>query len=180
MEDERDAGSPGRPLARRVLRGASPVLWGLLAVVVVGLVLGVMFSRSDPQRAAAMLLGDQVRVEPVGEVTTAPAPSSGDAASGPTCGMVAGRVDAQQQVDALAAGLVVVQFRDPADADAVNEALADRPTEVLVAPNDGLDARVVATAWGRRLRLDAVEAPLLQAFVTAQAGLGPKVTECRP
>lgn len=163
-----------------MLGGARPVLWGLLAVVVVGLLLGVVFSRSDPQRAASMLLGDRVLTEPEGEVTTAPAPSSGDAAAGPTCGMAADPLDAQQQIDALAAGLVVVQFRDPDDAEAVNEALADRPTEVLVAPNADLDAPVVATAWGRRLRLDTVEPQLLQAFVTAHAGLGPRVTDCRP
>lgn len=167
-------------MARRVLRNASPVLWGLLGVVVVGLLAGVLFSRSDPQRAATMLLGDQVRTEPEGEVTSGPAPTSGEAVDGPTCGMVSGPVGAQQQVDALAAGLVVVQFRDPADADDVTEALAERPTEVLVAPNGELDARVVATSWGRRLRLETVDAPLLRAFVTAHAGLGPKVTACRP
>lgn len=180
MGDDTGTDSTGGPVARRMLRGAPPVLWGLLAVVVVGLVAGVLFSRTDPQRAATMLLGDQVVTEPEGEMTSAPAPTSGDAEAGPTCGMLSEPVDGQQQVDALAAGLVVVQYRDPDDADAVTEALADRPTEVLVAPNGDLDTPVVATAWGRRLRLDEVDEPLLRAFVTAHAGLGPQVTDCQP
>ncbi len=148
--------------------------------MVVGLVAGVVFSRTDPQRAAAMLLGDQVLTEPEGEVTTGPAPSSGQAEEGPTCGVVADPVPTDQQVDSLAAGVVVVQYRDPEDADALTTALAERPTEVLVAPNGDLDSRVVATAWGRRLRLDEVDAPLLRAFVTAHAGIGPQVTDCQP
>lgn len=171
-------GADGSP-ARRMLRNARPVLWGGLAVVVVALVAGVVFSRTDPRRAAVLLLGDQVVTEPEGESTRAPAPSTGEREAGPTCGVLADPVDVQQQVDALAAGVVVVQFRDPADASAVAEAVANRPTDVLVAPNPDLDRPVVATAWGRRLRLDRVDAPLLRAFVTAHAGIGPQVVPCR-
>lgn len=166
-------------VARRMLRNARPVLWGGVAVVVVALVAGILFSRTDPRRAASLLLGDRVLTEPEGEATSAPAPSSGDRRGGPTCGVVAEPVDVQQQVDALAAGVVVVQFRDAADAARVAEAVAGRPRAVLVAPNPGLDAAVVATAWGRRLRLDRVDGALLRAFVTAHAGIGPQVVACR-
>ncbi len=89
-------------------------------------------------------------------------------------------VTPDQQVDALAAGIVVVQYRSADDATELTEAVAGRPTEVLVAPNADLDAPVVATAWGRRLRLEGVEPALLQAFVTAHAGIGPRVTACEP
>ena len=89
-------------------------------------------------------------------------------------------VGTQEQVDALAAGIVVVQYRSPEDASAVTEAVAERATDVLVAPNPDLDAPVVATAWGRRLRLDQVDAQVLRAFVTAHAGIGPRVTSCQP
>ena len=157
-----------------------PVLWGALGVIVVGLLAGVVFSRTDPQRAAALLLGDQVLTEPEGEVTTGPAPSSGQPSGGPTCGVVTEPVSTEAQVDSLAAGIVVVQYRDPDDAAALTEALAERPTEVLVAPNADLDARLVATAWGRRLRLEEVDPPVLRAFVTAHAGIGPQVTPCQP
>lgn len=162
-----------------MLRSARPVLWGGLAVVVVALVAGVVFSRTDPRRAASLLLGDQVLTEPEGEATNAPAPTSGEPHDGPTCGVVAEPVDVQRQVDALAAGVVVVQFRDGDDAERVAQVLADRPTAVLVAPNPDLVEAVVATAWGRRLRLDRVDGALLRAFVTAHAGIGPQVVPCR-
>lgn len=169
-------GLPGR----RLLAGVRPVLWAGLVVVVMALVAGVVFSRADPRRAATLLLGDRVLTEPEGEVTAGPAPSSGQREDGPACGVLPEPVDTRVQVDALAGGVAVVQYRDPADAVAVSEALADRPTHVLVAPNDDLDARIVATAWGRRLRLDAVDAAMLRAFVTAHAGIGPAVTQCAP
>lgn len=178
MGTDRTPDAADEPPARRLLGSARPVLWGALAVVVVGLVAGVVFSRTDPRRAAAMLLGEQVLTEPEGEATGGPAPSSGSWEGGPSCGVVAEPVTAQRQVDALAAGIVVVQYRDDRDGDAVAQAVAGRPTAVLVAPNADLDARLVATAWGRRLRLDSVDGPMLRAFVTAHAGIGPQVTPC--
>ncbi len=167
-------------MSRRLADSARPVLWGALAVVVVALLAGFVFSRTDPQRAATILLGDQVLTEPEGEVTSGPAPTSGQFDGGPTCGVVTDPVPPEAQVDALAAGIVVVQYRSADDATALTEALAGRPTEVLVAPNAEIDAPVVATAWGRRLRLESVEPALLQAFVTAHAGIGPRVTPCEP
>lgn len=177
--DRPDAGDP-HSTAGRLVSSMRPVLWGALAVVVVALVAGFVFSRTDPQRAATILLGDRVLTEPEGEVTSGPAPSSGEFRGAPTCGILTGELAAATQVDALAAGIVVVQYRTADQAQAVTEALAGRPTAVLVAPNDDLDAPVVATAWGRRLRLEQVDAPALRAFVTAHAGLGPRVTDCRP
>lgn len=179
-----DTGEPRRGAdesgARRMLSRARPVLWGLVAVVVVGLVAGVLFSRADPRRAARVLLGDQVRTEAEGEVTTAPAPTSGVRVGGPTCGVTPSPVPVQTQIDALAAGVVVVQYRDAGEADELTRALADRSTRALVAPNSDLDVPVVATAWGRRLRLDRVDRQLLRAFVTAHAGIGPHVVACTP
>lgn len=179
-----DTGEPrrgaGEPEARRVLSRVRPVLWGLVAVVVAGLVAGVVFSRADPRRAARVLLGDQVQTEPEGEATSAPAPSSGVRADEPMCGVTASPADVQTQIDALAAGVVVVQYRDADNADELTRALADRSTRVLVAPNPDLDVPVVATAWGRRLRLGRVDRQLLRAFVTAHAGIGPHVLECTP
>jgi hypothetical protein len=167
-------------MGRRLLRSARPVLWGAVAVVAVGLVAGVLFSRTDPRRAARLLLAEQVRTEPEGEVTSGPAPSSGEGDSGPRCGVVGTTVPTDEQIGALAAGIVIVQYRDPADGDAIAEILAEHPTKVLVAPNPDVGAPVVATAWGRRLRLGSVDGPLLRAFVTAHAGLGPAVAACRP
>jgi hypothetical protein len=49
-----------------------------------------------------------------------------------------------------------------------------------VAPNPSLEARVVATAWTRRLELDEVLPSVLQAFVTAHGGSGPDPEPCEP
>lgn len=164
--------------ARRWADSARPLLWGGVAVVVVGLVAGIVFSRTDPRHAASVLLGEQVITEPEGESTSGPAPTSGNGRGAPTCGMRSSPVGPVEQVDALRAGIVVVQYRDDADAAATTEALADRSDQVLVAPNAELDSAVVATAWGRRLRLPTVNGQLLRAFVTAHAGIGPQVTDC--
>jgi hypothetical protein len=165
-------------VARRWLDSARPLLWGALAVVVVGLVAGIVFSQADPRHAASLMLGSQVTTEPEGEATSGPAPTSGRAVGTPTCGIQSRPVAASTQVAALRAGIVVVQYRDTADAEAVVEALASRSDDVLVAPNRDLTSPVVATAWGRRLRLPEVDGQLLRAFVTAHAGIGPAVTDC--
>jgi hypothetical protein len=152
----------------------------LVAVVAVALVAGAVFSRADPQRAARMLLGDQAVLEPEGETTAAPAPTSGAKLAAPTCGMWTSPVGHQVQIDAIASGIVVVQYREDADRVAVEAAVADRPGAVLVAPNPSLEARVVATAWTRRLELDEVLPSVLQAFVTAHGESGPDPEPCEP
>lgn len=165
---------------RPPLEGFRLFLVLLVAVVAVALVAGAVFSRADPQRAARMLLGDQAVLEPEGEATGAPAPTSGTKLGPATCGMRTSSVDHQVQVDAIASGIVVVQYREDADRVAVQAAVADHPGAVLVAPNPSLEARVVATAWTRRLELDEVLPSVLQAFVTAHGGAGPDPEPCEP
>lgn len=169
---------PDDSLPQRLWRSWRPFLLAMAAVVVTALVAGLLFSRADPRRAAGLLIEGRVETESEGEVTGPPAPTSGDPSADPVCGVSEAAVDVDTQVGALAAGIVVVQYRDVEDAEAVVGALAETPTQVLVAPNAELDARVVATAWGRRLELEQVDGKALRAFVTAHQGLGPDVTEC--
>lgn len=150
----------------------------MAGLVVAALVAGLVFSRTDPRRAASLLIEGQVETEADGEATGPPAPTSGDVSADPVCGVSEDPVSVDTQVGALAAGIVVVQYRDGEDAEQVVGAVAETPTEVLVAPNTDLSAPVVATAWGRRLELEAVDGQALRAFVTAHAGLGPDVAEC--
>lgn len=166
------------PLGRRLLRSTRPFLLLLAGVVVVALAAGLLFSRADPRRAAGLLIDEQVVTEAEGEATGPPAPTSGDDTADPVCGVSSEPVDVDTQVGALAAGIVVVQYRDPGDADPVVGAVAETPRRVFVAPNADLGARVVATAWGRRLELAEVDGQVLRAFVTAHVGIGPDVTEC--
>lgn len=150
----------------------------MAGLVVAALVAGLVFSRTDPRRAASLLIEGQVETEADGEATGPPAPTSGDAAADPVCGVSDEPVSVDTQVGALAAGIVVVQYRDGEDAEKVVGAVAETPTRVLVAPNPELSIPLVATAWGRRLELESVDEQALRAFVTAHAGLGPDVTEC--
>lgn len=175
-----DPSSPDAPLSRRLWHSWRPFLLTMAGVAVVALVAGLVFSRTDPRRAASLLLEGRVVTEPDGQTTGPPAPTSGDATADPVCGVSDDPVTVDTQVGALAAGIVVVQYRDPDDAEPVVGAVAERPTRVLVAPNQDLGVPVVATAWGRRLELDEVDDEALRAFVTAHAGLGPDVAECRP
>ncbi|MEX2549695.1 MAG: DUF3105 domain-containing protein, partial [Nitriliruptoraceae bacterium] len=66
------------------------------------------------------------------------------------------------------------------DADlAALEALADGyDSDVLVAPNPGLDAPIVATAWTRRMELETADPVLLEAFASAFRGRGPESVDC--
>jgi hypothetical protein len=77
-----------------------------------------------------------------------------------------------EQVAVLEEGGVLVQYRDLADRERRRlEGLAAE--DVVVAPNDQLDAPVVATAWRYRLRCTAVDPGALQRFVDAHRGGGP-------
>lgn len=161
-------------------QGARPFLLLMAGVVAVALVAGVVFSRTDPRRAARLLLADVVEIEAEGEATEPPAPTSGAPAGGPSCGVRSMPVDVQEQVNALAAGVVVVQYREALLRDGILGAVGDLRDVVLVAPNEDLAEPLVATAWAHRLRLQAVNEQQLRAFVTAYEGSGPDVTACSP
>jgi hypothetical protein len=75
------------------------------------------------------------------------------------------------QVGLLEHGLVLVQYR-PADVAAADVAPA-ATDQVVVAPNDGLPAPVVATAWLAKRECSAVDLAALAEFVRARAGHGP-------
>jgi len=78
-----------------------------------------------------------------------------------------------EQVAVLEAGGVVLQHRGLADGDRRRlEAVAG--PDVVVAPNEGLDAPVVATAWRHSMRCTEVDAAALAAFVDAYRGRGPE------
>lgn len=164
---------PGR-LGRSVLRLVAAVV----AIVVIGLVAGYAFGRTDARRAAALVVGDFVVDEPIGTATEGAAPSSGpEQDAQPPCGIHDAPLTTEQQIAALRGGVVVVQYRDESAAPALRTWAAERGA-VVVARNRDLDDGVVATAWGRRLRIGTVNEQLLSAFVTAYGGAGPDPQAC--
>ena len=85
------------------------------------------------------------------------------------CGFYDESVVAEQGVHSLEHGAVWITYRPDLPASDQDElrALADRQTFVLVTPFEDLPAPIVASAWGRQLRLDAAGDPALAEFVRA-------------
>lgn len=198
MDEQADVGAADGTAASEVeaSRGArlrsSLLRLGLamVAVAVVGAMSGYLFARSSPDRAAATRIAAFVQIEPAAasddEVPSRDpaAPSSGAARGDGGCGERDAPLDPEAQVAALAAGRVLVQYRpqdvDPAAVADLRPIVAERPRDVLLAPNPDLANPVVATAWSRRLPLRAVDVDLVDGFVTAYAGGGPEPAPCLP
>jgi hypothetical protein len=88
----------------------------------------------------------------------------------PGIGVAGGVVDAPltpiEQVTTLENGIVIVQYRDPADAAALERLAGDH---VVVAPHPDLPSAVIATAWARKLTCRAVDMTSLRAFIDSSA-----------
>lgn len=84
------------------------------------------------------------------------------------CGVYDAPVKNENAVHSLEHGAVWLAYRPDLAADQVDKirALARQHTHVLVSPYEGLKEAVVATAWGKQLRLDSVTDARLAAFVT--------------
>lgn len=161
-------------MKRSVLR----LVGAIVAIVVIGLVAGYAFGRADARRAAALLVDDFVTDEPIGTATEGVAPSSGPDQTTPVvCGVQAEPLATAQQIAALRAGVTVVQYRDDTLAAEV-AAWLDGRDGIVAAHNPDLDDTLVATAWGRRLRISNVNEQLLTAFATAYGGVGPDPLAC--
>ena len=94
------------------------------------------------------------------------------------CGVYDAPVRDENAVHSLEHGAVWLAYRPdlPADQVEVLRAFARGHTHILVSPYDGLSEAVVATAWGKQLRLDSVTDPRLALFV-AMYEEGPQTPE---
>ena len=84
------------------------------------------------------------------------------------CGIYEEEVPAENAVHSLEHGAVWVTY-DPAevtdgDLDALRDAMPS--TYIILSPFEGLDAPVVASAWGYQVQLDGVDDPRLSDFIT--------------
>ena len=98
-----------------------------------------------------------------------------------TCVFRDGPVPSETAVHSLEHGAIWITYRPdvPADQLAVLRRLADTRTDVLVSRWDsGLPAQVVATSWGRQLKLDSATDPRLLQFIQAFTGRGPESAPC--
>lgn len=155
---------------------------GLVALVGGGLVAGVvMLLQPDPEVPGV----ERPRALGGGHVANAtyasPTPTSGPhPAQAPSCGATSSPLDPGLAVHALEHGAVVVYYR-AADAASVRdplEALADEfSSHVIVAPHESLDDPIVATAWNRLQRFDAVGGDVRE-FIDVYRRRGPERVDC--
>lgn len=94
------------------------------------------------------------------------------------CGYYAAPVADEAVVHSLEHGAVWIAFRPelPREEVASLRELAEGQSFVLVSPVPDLPAPLVASAWGKQLRLDSATAPELAQFVRAFR-LGPQTLE---
>ena len=108
------------------------------------------------------------------------APTSGrHRSSAPACGVYPTPLDLDLAVHALEHGSVVFWYdRDsPELVEGLTEVLAQFDSHVIVSPNEGLTAPIVATAWNRRLELDDVNEDAF-AFASTYRRRGPERVPC--
>lgn len=106
-------------------------------------------------------------------------PVGGDHASGwQNCGYYEAPVPNETAVHSLEHGAVWITYRPDLPPDQVGplRELARRGTHILVSPFPGLPTPVVASAWGRQIRLESAADPRLDEFIRAFQN-GPQTPE---
>jgi hypothetical protein len=94
------------------------------------------------------------------------------------CGYYDQPVRDENAVHSLEHGAVWITYSPDLPQDQVEHLrdIAENETFVLVSPRDGLPSPVVASAWGKQLRLDNAEDPNLERFIGAYEQ-GPQTPE---
>jgi hypothetical protein len=85
-----------------------------------------------------------------------------------TCGAYDEPVRNENAVHALEHGAIWITYQpDLAEPDVAGLEGFARRAEVIVSPYPGLDSPIVLSAWGRQLRLDAVDDAVIDQFYRA-------------
>lgn len=183
----RRRGSPGRRGAARI---GGERNWGLtILVVAVVAFLGVFIAvvvADIGQRAARTSPGGVESFENLsrnhaeGTVSYDQTPPVGGEHNSvwQNCGFYSEPIRSENAVHSLEHGAVWITYRPDLPQGQVDEIqrLASDNTYVLASPYPDLDAPVVASAWGKQLRLESADDPDLERFVSAYAQ-GPQTPE---
>ena len=154
-------------------RRSKVVIWGsaALAVVLIGGGVGWALVRSsDAQKIDGLQSFDGLTSNHVQGTVTYPQtpPVGGDHASvWLNCGIYASPVPNENAVHDLEHGAVWITYRPDLSKADVSKlvAVAKGQTYFDLSPYPGLPAPVVASAWGRQVRLSGADDPRLQSFV---------------
>ena len=170
-----------RRKAARTRRARRAALYVLAVTIIVG---GAFFLfRPDPELAGVERPRDEGGGHaPAGESLSYDdaAPTSGrHVANAPACRVYSEPLAPELAVHALEHGAVIL-YHQPDDAEtalALEEVATEWDSHVIVAPNEGIDSPVVATAWNRRKSYDGVD-PEVQEFVETYRQRGPEKVDC--
>ena len=94
------------------------------------------------------------------------------------CGFYDQPVPSEKGVHSLEHGAIWITYRPdlpPADLEALATLARSRNLVLVSRWDNGLPAPVVATAWGRQLRLESVSDTRLEQFVRRYANQGPEI-----
>jgi hypothetical protein len=167
---------------RRQAQRRRAFLTAAAAIVLAAIVVAVIASRGgdgEPDITGLQRFDDLSRNHVTGTVTYAQTPPAGGDHNRlwQNCGSYAAPVANEAAVHSLEHGAVWITFRpDLADAEVTRLRALARGSKTLVSPFDGLPAPVVASAWGRQLRLQSANDPRLERFLDAFAD-GPQAPE---
>jgi uncharacterized protein DUF3105 len=167
--------TPSSPLGARLgllLVGAGVVL---LLVLGLALVVNTRRSQAGPTPAGVQTFTGLSRAHTTAPVTYPQTPPVGGAhaPAWQTCGFYSTPVASENAVHSLEHGAVWITYRPDLPAEQVSalRALAQGQAYVLVSPYPGLPAPMVASAWGKQLRVTTASDPALADFVQVyQAG----------
>ncbi len=151
------------------------VLWSVVGIVLVGSLVGLTYWGINQSTSARDSVATDVTTFPVpatkhvvGTVNYPQTPPVGGDHDGQwlNCGIYDAPVASELAVHALEHGAVWVTY-DPALSAADVQSLRDQmpSSYIVLSPYDGLDAPVVASAWGVQLKLDSVDDPRLKTFL---------------
>lgn len=159
------------------------VIWGATAAVVLAIVATVAVVVVREQANKPSLAAVKTYQVKGGHVSTPVTYEQSPPVGGPhnpvwlNCGIYDHPVPNENAVHSLEHGAVWVTYRpDLAKADVAKLTRTLDQTYLVLSPYPGLDAPVVASAWGKQLKLTGADDPRLEAFVRAYR-LGPQTPE---
>ena len=158
---------------RRISTGY--VIAAISAVVIVGGFIALVFIDSGQRSSSGPPSGvKNIKVGPSGQHTEGPVKYAQTPPAGgkhnpvwQNCGFYKKPVPNETSVHSLEHGAVWITYKPSLPKDQVKEIkqLADSKNYILASPYKGLPSTVVATAWGKQLRLDSANDSKLQQFV---------------
>lgn len=108
---------------------------------------------------------------------TTPGVSGPHAPQPAACGVLGQPIPAENAVHSLEHGAVGIHYAPDLDPEVIKEieaVVGEYEENVFSAPLEGMETPIVATSWGRMMKLDAFDEAAVTEYVDAFAGKGPE------